>query len=90
MNEPASATIPYPVDYQLSIARTIELRLQKLRASGAAEEVRRLEDCLARLQRPDFGACDDCGALIAFMRLAADPAVRYCDHCGEEQGRPPW
>jgi len=92
MNESASATIPYPVDYQLSIGRTIELRLQTLRASGASAEIRRLEDCLARLQRPDFGACDGCGALIAFMRLAADPAARYCGDCGADggQGRSPW
>ena len=96
MNAPPSATIPYPVDYQLSIGRTIELRLQELRASGASAEIRRLEDCLARLQRPDFGACDGCGALIAFMRLAADPAARHCGNCGgdrgadREPGRPPW
>ena len=96
MSKPASATIPYPVDYQLSIGRTIRLRLQELRAWGSTAEVRRLEDCLARLQRPDFGACDACGVLIAFMRLAADPAARFCEDCGagcggaREQGRSPW
>jgi RNA polymerase-binding transcription factor DksA len=71
----------YPVDYQLAIARTINLRLEKLRAAGEVSEVKALEKSLARLGTRSFGACDRCGALIDFLRVAIDPAARLCETC---------
>lgn len=72
MNAPA----PYPLDYEISIARIIGLRLDELRA-----EARELERALARLHASDFGACEACGACIPYLELATHPAATHCAAC---------
>jgi len=81
MNEPAPVPVPYPLDYQITMARIIGVRLQESRAAGRAEEMRDLERALARLSERDFGACAGCGALIAFALLEAQPAATRCAAC---------
>jgi RNA polymerase-binding transcription factor DksA len=73
--------IPYPLDYQFTLERTLRSRLGKLRAEGRTRELGRLDEALARLHAKDYGACATCGAVIPFMRLASDPAERYCSAC---------
>ena len=74
-------TIPYPLDYEITIARIISLRLKALRTQ--AEE---LERALARLHRTDFGTCEGCGEPIPFDELEANPALRRCMACAKEKG----
>lgn len=81
MNRPPPAPLCYPIDYQLAIGRTIRLRLEKLRAAGGTAEARALDESLARLSSAGFGACERCGSLIAFLRVAVDPATKLCEAC---------
>lgn len=81
MNRPPPAPLCYPIDYQLTIGRTIRLRLEKLRAAGSTAEAQALEESLARLSSARFGACGRCGLLIAFLRVAVDPAAKLCETC---------
>lgn len=73
--------IPYPVDYQLALERTIRLRLEMVRAAGRAFEACILEETLARLHRAEFGACRACGGVIPFLEIAADPTRQTCGSC---------
>ena len=73
--------IPYPVDYQLALERTLRIRLEAVRAAGRAFEACVLEDTLARLNSPEFGACLACGGVIPFLELAADPTRQTCRSC---------
>lgn len=77
MNE----TFPYPLDYQLTLERTIRSRLEELRAQGRTPELGALNEALTRLHGKDYGACEACGAVISFVRVAEDPATRYCSAC---------
>jgi RNA polymerase-binding transcription factor DksA len=45
------------------------------------EELRDIEEALARLDKPAFGLCEDCGDDIAFLRLQATPAAKRCSTC---------
>jgi RNA polymerase-binding transcription factor DksA len=44
----------------------------------ALEEAHRAEDALARMRRPGYGRCIDCGQEIPFARLRAAPWVERC------------
>lgn len=82
------AAIPYPLDYQLSLGRTIRIRLEASRAAGRAQETRKLEETLARLRNRDFGTCLACGGLIPFLEMAQDPSRLICLSClGQETRR---
>jgi RNA polymerase-binding transcription factor DksA len=73
--------IPYPVDYQLALERTLRLRLDAMRAAGRAFETCVLEDTLARLRTAEFGACVACGGVIPFLEIAANPTRQICRPC---------
>jgi len=45
------------------------------------EELRDVEDALARLQGPGYGLCGDCGDPIPLPRLEANPAAKRCSSC---------
>jgi RNA polymerase-binding transcription factor DksA len=74
--------IPYPVDYQLALERTLRIRIDAVRAAGRAFEACILEDALARLRTAEFGACLACGGVIPFLEIAADPTRQTCRACG--------
>ena len=76
--------IPYPVDYQLALERTLRLRLDVLRAAGRAFEASILEETLARLHSAEFGACGACGGVIPFLEIAADPTRHSCRSCADQ------
>ena len=44
-------------------------------------ELRELEDALARLDMGNYGRCSDCGADIGLERLHANPAALRCIGC---------
>jgi len=73
--------IPYPLDYQLSLERTLRIRLDAVRAAGRAFETCILEETLARLGSADFGTCLACGEVIPFLEIAADPTRQTCRPC---------
>lgn len=75
--------IPYPVDYQLSLERTLRIRLDALRAAGRSGERRIVEETLVRLRTAEFGACLACNGIIAFLEMAADPMRQTCLACVE-------
>jgi RNA polymerase-binding transcription factor DksA len=71
----------YPLDYQLSLGRTIRERITLLRKKGALEDASQMQDALGRLHRSDFGQCVSCGSVIPYLDIAADPASRHCGAC---------
>ena len=76
--------IPYPVDYQRSLERTLRIRLDASRAAGRTREVRKLEEGLARLRSADYGTCLACACVIPFPQMADDPARMTCFSCIEK------
>ena len=70
------ATVPYPLDYELTMARIIRVRLKALHT-----QIEALERALARLHERDYGACGACGEAIPFAELESDPAARCCATC---------
>jgi len=46
-----------------------------------AEEIRSIQDALARLKRGEYGYCERCGDEIAAARLAALPQAKLCVEC---------
>ncbi|MBP8144338.1 MAG: TraR/DksA family transcriptional regulator [Inhella sp.] len=55
--------------------------LQLERADHLAEEQRLLGEALLRLRAGDYGSCQDCGAVIPFDRLRAQPMATRCVAC---------
>ena len=51
------------------------------RAVAARQRLADTEDALGRVTAGDFGQCEQCGALIAEVLLAAAPESRYCARC---------
>ncbi|HYH99950.1 TraR/DksA family transcriptional regulator [Hyalangium sp.] len=45
------------------------------------QELRDIEDALARFQEGGFGLCSRCGGAIGRYRLLAIPEARYCVTC---------
>jgi DnaK suppressor protein len=58
------------------------------RARRRQLELRRIAAALRRLDKGEFGDCQDCGEPIAVRRLEMDPAVTLCIGCAtaREQG----
>jgi DnaK suppressor protein len=52
------------------------------------EELRAVEQALARLHEPEFGVCEDCRIDIPYTRLLAAPFATRCVACQAEfEGR---
>lgn len=65
-------------------AQAIEQReLGQLAAMRLADRARRLRTALARVERGEYGICEQCGADIADARLAVLPDVTTCLGCQE-------
>ncbi len=47
--------------------------------------MRAIEDALTRIQREQFGVCEECGKPISAARLEAVPWTRWCRDCKERQ-----
>ena len=75
----------YPIDYQLSLERTLRIRLDLSRRAGRADEVRRFEESIARLRQPAYGTCVACGGVIPFLHMAEDPSREACVPCLEKE-----
>ncbi|HEU4963737.1 MAG TPA: TraR/DksA C4-type zinc finger protein [Bacilli bacterium] len=42
-----------------------------------------LDEALERMEEGTYGHCEHCGQPIAFARLEANPAAKFCVHCQE-------
>jgi len=51
------------------------------------QELHAVEAALARVGTPDYGACADCAATIAYARLLANPAATRCTDCQSRHER---
>ena len=51
------------------------------------DELRQVEDALARIQRGTYGLCVDCGCALPYVRLDAVPEAPRCVHCETERER---
>ena len=54
-------------------------------AEREISEIQEIEAALARVEREDFGCCENCGEEIPFDRLEAKPEARYCLECAKER-----
>ena len=59
-------------------------RLLLHRAIEARQRLADTEDALGKMATGDFGRCEECGAFIAEVLLAAAPESRYCAGCVAE------
>lgn len=50
-------------------------------------EIQEIEEALARIRRDTYGICESCRKTIAFDRLQASPAARFCIECAETEGQ---
>lgn len=69
-----------------SADEALAVTLGDLSAARMDHEVRALqamEDAAGRLDAPDFGVCEDCGAPIPAARLIASPTATRCVACQE-------
>jgi DnaK suppressor protein len=65
---------------QQSMARATQAR--------AAQQARRIEAALQRLERNEYGYCMECGEPLQAGRLNADPCVVLCVPCAEGRSAP--
>lgn len=50
-------------------------------------ELRDVEAALDRLERAEYGMCEDCGERVPYKRLLAFPTARRCLECQERHER---
>lgn len=55
--------------------------LSAARLDHEIRQLRELDAALRRMEGPDFGLCQDCGAPIPVARLVANPAAVRCVTC---------
>jgi len=66
------------------MARSVDLIIR----SRERELIREIEEALTRIDRGEFGTCQDCGRAISEKRLWAKPTSLLCIECKEkEEGR---
>ncbi|MDC0656503.1 TraR/DksA C4-type zinc finger protein [Leisingera sp. SS27] len=66
------------------LSRMDALQMQAMaKAQGARRqlETQRLKAALARMDKGEYGFCEDCGEDIALKRLQLDPAALKCISC---------
>jgi DnaK suppressor protein len=52
-----------------------------IQLARAAEELRTIEQALARIDQDAYGECNDCGGTIELQRLLASPTAMRCTDC---------
>ncbi len=51
------------------------------------ELLHKIEKSLEKIERGDYGECEDCGEEIGLRRLRARPMAEFCIACKDEQER---
>jgi DnaK suppressor protein len=62
-----------------------EVHVQLKRKQTDAKILQAIEEALDRIEQGTYGACRDCGEVIAGARLKAIPWTRVCIACKEKQ-----
>ena len=62
-----------------------EVHVQLRRKETDAKILQAIEEALDRIEQGTYGACRDCGEVIAGARLKAIPWTRVCIACKEKQ-----
>lgn len=79
--EPAQKTagsVSQDDNAQLSIQmREVDARL----TAFDKDELARIDRALERMDDGSYGLCDECGCLIPFGRLKAEPMTQHCVQC---------
>jgi len=57
--------------------------LSAARLNHEVRQWRELDAAAIRMSSPDFGVCEDCGAIIPVQRLLANPSAVRCVACQE-------
>ena len=75
---------PVELDQQ-SVGRLSRMDSLQVQAKAAdarrAQEIRRIDAALQRLEEGDYGWCVECGEAIEVKRLEIDPAAPRCSGC---------
>lgn len=81
----AESASPVSLDDPIGrLSRMDAIQSQHMALAGLERLRRRLENVrrsLARVEDPDFGACESCGAPIGFDRLEFEPETTRCVGC---------
>ena len=54
---------------------------------GARDELRQVDEALARMDAGTYGVCANCGRRIPVARLRVRPFAEFCVPCAEKLGR---
>lgn len=70
-------------------SETSEFDVAVSAANIEGQELEAIDDALERIERGDFGRCEECGQAIGAKRLEALPCARRCIGCQRalEEGR---
>jgi len=49
-----------------------------------SDEIKAINEALAKINKGTYGICDNCGEMIGMKRLEAMPFVKYCVDCQED------
>ncbi len=62
-------------------SQALESGIEMTQAGRASYELALVDDALERLERGEFGTCQDCGGEIGRARLLANPVASRCLDC---------
>ena len=65
-------------------AETAEFEKAYILAANENDLLKLVVDALERIEKEEYGSCQECGEKIALPRLRAIPYARYCVECKEE------
>ena len=75
-------TFPDPVDRATAeLTRSVDLLIR----GRDRHVIKEIEEALDRIERGDFGICQECGGIISEKRLLAEPTSLLCIECKEKE-----
>lgn len=89
VNEARQALLKRRSRLQARGANPTPLGLEALEALSKQEfeEIRAIDEALARMEGGEFGQCSRCGGAIGRHRMRAVPEARYCMTCSTSADR---
>lgn len=80
-------TLGYCADENEMASRVSEAHLELVIHDRRLGGIREIEEALRRMDRQDYGKCDECGEDIGAARLFARPTATLCVDCQNERER---
>ena len=81
---PAQAVAGDKVDQAIA---SLEREDTSMHLQAEISELHEIQDALKRIERDEYGKCENCGKRIAAARLEALPFATLCLKCKEEEER---